>query len=216
MAACRPIFRRSRIAGLALALAGVLAAVSSASAAGAGYPEDEIEAAFIYRFADFVAWPRHALGHSTFTIAVLNDEPVASDLERMRPAGKLTGRRFRIRRITRMDQLGDAQILFIGAGDASMLKRRLARLAGRHVLVVTSQPGGLRDGSTINFLLIHRHVRFEISLVAAQRAGLNISADLLSVATHIEGRPTGFEAPCDTSPPLFDPGIACSSRLAGL
>jgi hypothetical protein len=216
MAAYRTHLRRSRIAGLALALAAVLAAVSSASAAAPGYPEDEIEAAFIYRFADFVAWPRHALGHSAFTIAVLDDELVASDLERMLPAGDLKGRRVRIRRITSMDQLGDAQILFIGESDASMLKRRLARLAGRHVLVVTSQPGGLRDGSTINFLLLHRHVRFEISLAAARRAGLNISADLLSVATRIEGSPTGLEAPCDTSPPLLAPGIACSSRLAAL
>jgi hypothetical protein len=216
MAAYRALLRLSRIAALALALAGVLAAVSSASAAAPAYPEDEIEAAFIYRFADFVAWPGHALGHSAFTIAVLDDERVANDLKRMLPAGDLKGRRVRIRRVTSIDQLGNARILFIGEGDASMLKRHLARLAGRHVLVVTSQPGGLRDGSTINFLLIHRHVRFEISLVAAQRAGLNISADLLSVATHIEGRPTGFEAPCDTSPAVFRPGISCSSRLAAL
>jgi hypothetical protein len=215
MEACRSILRRSTIAALALVLAAVLAGVSPAFAATQSYPEDEIEAAFVYRFADFVAWPRHALGHSVFTIAVLDDEPMASNLERMLPAGELKGRRVQIRRITSMDQLGDAQILFIGEGDASILKRRLARLAGRHILVVTSQPGGLRDGSTINFLLIHRHVRFEISLAAARRAGLNISADLLSVATHIEGRPTGLEVPCDPSPPLFGPS-ACSSRLAAL
>jgi YfiR/HmsC-like len=200
------------LAALAAALVGFCVGSSAAAATG-GYSADEIEAAFLYRFAGFVSWPQAALNPSVFTIAVLDDDAVASDLQRMLPNDELKGRRVRIRRITTLDRLGDAQILYIGAGDASILKRQLALLAGRPVLVVTSQPGGLDDGSTINFLLIRRHVRFEISLAAARRAGLDISADLLSVATHIQGR-IGSETPCEITPLRLRPGSACMPRLA--
>lgn len=206
--------RRSRLRTFALAAltaAALCGLAGGTRAATSTYPEDEIEAAFLYRFAGFVTWPSGALDQPAFTIAVLDDEAVAGDLERMLSERRLKGRRARVRRIASLDQLGDAQILFIGPGGASMLRRRLARIAGRPVLVVTSQPDGLAEGSTINFLLFQQHVRFEISLPAARRAGLAISADLLSVATHIEG-PVGSEAPC-LGEPQARPASSCP-RLA--
>ena len=186
MAAHRRALRASPIAALAVTLTVAFAASSPAAAATPSYPEDAIEAAFLYRFADFVSWPKAALARPAFTIAVLDDESVAADLQRILPRGALKGMRVRIRRITGIAQLGDAQILYIGHGHADILARQPALLAGRPVLIVTSEPGGLEDGSTINFLLVDRHVRFEISLPAARRAGLSISAELLSVAARIE------------------------------
>ena len=67
-------------------------------------------------------------------------------------------------------QLGDAQILYIGHRHANILARRLALIAGRPVLVVTSQPGGLENGSTINFLLVHRSTRALRDLTARRAA----------------------------------------------
>ena len=52
--------------------------------------------------------------------------------------------------------------------------------------MVTDNPDGLDAGSTLNFLLVERRVRFEVSLVAADRAKLEISADPLSVAARVE------------------------------
>lgn len=210
----RGILRASTLAALGAMLASILAVARTASAAAPSYPADEIEAAFLYRFAGFVAWPPGALKAPVFTVAVLGDDAVARDLARMLPHGELKGRQVRIRRITGIDELGDARILFIGPCDPSILRRRLARIAGHPVLVVTRQPGGLDEGAMINFLLIRRHVRFEISLPAARRGGLDISAELLSVATRIEGRPVGSEAGCESSPPQSRPGASCSSRVA--
>lgn len=205
--------RTRRLTLSVVALAVLLLGLGSANAQEASYSQDAVEAAFIYRFAGFVSWPRDALPPSVFTVAVLDDDALAADLERMLPDNKLKGRRAQLRRITSVEQLGDAQILFIGDSDAGKLKRWLAPIAGRPVLVVTSEPGALEDGSTINFLVIDRHVRFEISLAAARRSGLTISADLLSVATHIEGGPVGSQSPCELMPSRLQPG-ACSPRLA--
>ena len=213
MAGHRKFFRGLPLAAFALALMGSCLGSSSALAAGPGYSQDEIEAAFLYRFAGFVHWPRRALDTSAFTVAVLDDAAVAGDLKRMLPDNELQGRRVQVESITRIEQLGNAQILYIGESDAGVLRRWLAMIAGRPVLVVTNQPGGLEAGSTINFLLVDRHVRFEISLAAAQRSGLDISADLLSVAMHVQGRPVGSEQPCDLRPASFRPRV-CWPRLA--
>jgi YfiR/HmsC-like len=204
---------RFRLWAAALALLGACVGTSHAFAAAPSYPQAAIEAAFLYRFAGFVHWPAGALKPAAFTVAVLNDDTVASDLERMMPRDERQGRRVRVRRITNIGQLDDARILFIGESDAAMLRRWLARVAGRPVLVVTNQPGGLEAGSTINFLLVNRHVRFEISLNAARRSGLAISADLLSVAMHVQGHPVGSESPCGFAAPTFEPPV-CPPRLA--
>lgn len=186
---------------------------NSARAAAPSYSADEIEAAFVYRFAGFVSWPAGTAATSEFTVAVLDDDAVASDLEQMLARNRLQGRPARVRRITAISQLGDARILFIGDSEASRLKRSLATIADRPVLIVTNQPGGLDDGSTINFLVTDR-VRFEISLAAARRARLSISAELLSVATHVEGGPIGSAVPCGIGLPRARSRIPCSPRLA--
>jgi len=61
----------------------------------------------------------------------------------------------------------------------------LAAISHQPVLIVSNTPRGLDVGSMINFLLVDRRVRFEVSLPAAKRSGLRISAELLSVASRV-------------------------------
>jgi hypothetical protein len=213
MSAYRRLARGISAVALGAALVCGWAGPHRARAATPGYSEDEIEAAFVYRFAGFVSWPAGTPGPAQFTIAVLDDDAVASDLAQMLARGRVQGRPAQVRRITAISQLGDARILFIGESGESRLKRWLAQVANLPVLVVTSQPGGLDDGSTINFLVTDR-VRFEISLAAARRAGINISAELLSVATRVEGGPIGSAMPCGVTLPRAQPRSSCSPRLA--
>jgi hypothetical protein len=56
-------------------------------------------------------------------------------------------------------------------------------------------PRGLDEGGVINFLIVDRRVRFEVSMNAAQRAGLRISSQLLSVAVRVRGTRTASAAP---------------------
>jgi len=60
---------------------------------------------------------------------------------------------------------------------------------------VTDAERGLAAGSVLNFVMLEHRVRFEVSLAAADRFGLRISAELLGVATRVE-------------PPVHQSGIA--------
>ena len=57
--------------------------------------------------------------------------------------------------------------------------------ASRPVLIVTEADGGIPRGSMINFLIVDRHVRFEIALPSVEKAGLRMSSRLLAVAQRV-------------------------------
>lgn len=148
---------------------------------------DEVEAAFLYRFAGYVEWPAEAVSAPDFTIAVLGDDALVQALQRILPQHQLKNHPAKARRITRVQELGDAQMLFIGPQYNEELRSVIARAAGHPVLVVTASDHGLEAGSCINFLIVDQRVRFEVSTTAAEHEGLKVSAELLSVAVRVQG-----------------------------
>jgi hypothetical protein len=152
------------------------------------HDEDEVEAAFLYRFAGYVDWPAEALASQDFTIAVLGSDNIAQELERILPHHSLKNRPAQVRRIRSLDELRDAQILFVGPQFNDELKSIISRLDYRPILVVSASDRGLEDGSCVNFLFVDRRVRFEVSLTAADHVGLRVSSELLSVAVRVQGR----------------------------
>ncbi len=54
------------------------------------------------------------------------------------------------------------------------------------MLLVSDMEAGLDQGAAINFVLTDRRVRFEISVRAAEEAGIKISSRLLSAALRLK------------------------------
>ena len=152
------------------------------------HDEEEVEAAFLYRFAGYVDWPPEAVSSPDFTIAVLGSDGIVQQLQRILPTHPLKNRPAQVRQIAGLGELRDAQILFVGPQFNDQLKSVIARVATRPVLVVTASDHGLDDGSCVNFLFVDRRVRFEVSLTAADHLGLKVSSELLSVAVRVQGR----------------------------
>ena len=172
------------------ALLGILTAVTGAipsAGAAESYSEDAVKAAYLYRFAGYIDWPADALADTPFTIAVVGAPGVAGELQRLLPAHPINKGIAQVRQINRVQDVGSAQILFVGRGHADFLRALKSSGARRSTLLVTDEEGGLDSGSMLNFLTIDRRVRFEISVTAAERAQLKISSDPLSVAVRIHG-----------------------------
>lgn len=176
--------------------------------------EDSVKAAFLYRFTDYVEWPAPALQTSQFTIAVLDDPSVAADLEHIVAGHQVKGRTAQVKVIHHAKDVADAQIVFMGPGDADAHRRFITRLSGQPVLIVTDESEGLAEGSTVNFMLVDHKLRFEISLTAAARSGLRISSELLSVAARVEGR-LRSNAGCASQPAVQSRGASrCPMTVA--
>lgn len=152
--------------------------------AAGGMESDDAKAAFLLRFTSYVTWPGD--GATGTDIAVLGAPQTA---DRLRALAETRGaqRPLRVRSITRLDEARDARILYVGNGQRVDSEALLRLSQGRGMLVVTDSGHGLAAGGAINFVDVDQRVRFEVSLDAARRADVHISAELLASAARVQG-----------------------------
>ena len=160
------------------------------------YPAHAVKSAFVYRMTGYVEWPPAALQGEYFTIAVVGAQEIADELERLLSNRTIKNLPVRIQRGSVIDAQSDAQVLVVGAHYTGNLRRDIARMGARPVLIIADLPDGLEQGGIVNFIGIDRRVRFEISLDAARRAGLGIGSELLSVAARVRGTAKQGESAC--------------------
>ena len=170
---------------------GLLAAclLAAAQLHAAAFSADAVKAAFLFRFASYVQWPDDAPATGRFVIGVLGADPVAEQLAQLLPGMNVRGLPAEVRRVTKSADLDGVHILYIGPGNAATTRPLRARAATLPILMVTDRDDGFAGGGVINFLEANRNVRFEVSLIAADRARLNIDSALLAVAARVERRP---------------------------
>lgn len=170
-----------------MALCGLLGAVWLAPVRPADVrAEQSVKAAITLRFASYVEWPEEDVSAGDFNIAVLGASDVAAQMNELAANRTVTGRPVRIRRIASLQDLGDAQVLYVGTDRRSDLRSLLQPLRGHSLLVVTEEEDALAAGSIINLLVADQRVRFEVSLQTARAAKLRISSDLLSLAVRVQ------------------------------
>lgn len=150
------------------------------------YSADEVKAAFLYHFGTYVEWPVVKAAGDPITIAVLGAPTVAMLLAEYVPGRNIRGRPVEVRPIARIEDVHDAELLFIGREHSDKLPDLVEALGNRPVLVVADAPDGLQRGAMVNFQLVDQRVRFEISLRNAKAAGLTLSSRLLSAAIRVE------------------------------
>lgn len=164
------------VAAAALLLGGVHAQTAlSAEAVGEYY----VKAAFLFNFAKFVDWPAGAFKTPTdpIVICIAGESEIATPLEEL-VKGKLVGSRpVVVQRGIR--QGSECHIAFIGSSKRRPLTEEM-KAAG--VLTVGEADWFLAEGGMVTLKLEAGRVRLEINLGAAQRAGLQISSKLLSLA----------------------------------
>ncbi len=182
----RRLHRATHLAFVTALLSMMLWMTSAAPANAQVYSESAVKAAYLYRFADYIDWPSAVESRLQFIIAVFNDDEVAAELMRLLSTHSIKNVPAQVHKINSISEIGDAQIVYIGAGYNGDLRKIIARIVSRPVLIVTNRIDALDAGSAINFVDADHKVRFEASLIATKQVGLKISPELLSVATRVE------------------------------
>lgn len=182
------------LASVVLSAWGICAA-APARAQEPAYSPAKVKAAFLYHFGAYVEWPENAQPDDVITIAVLGSEAIADELGEILPGRSVQNRAVRVRKISSVEDIGDAQIVYVADNQRSQLAQAVTALRGRPVLLVTDMPDGLERGAVINFAIVDRRVRFEISVPAAKQAGLGLSSRLLGVALRVEKSGSFIEGP---------------------
>jgi hypothetical protein len=152
--------------------------------------EYRLKAAVMYQFPQFVEWPSTALRQTrAVQLCVVEPNPFGSELEQLIQGESLNGRPLAVKEIFGADELAGCHVLFVSArsGDASAVLRAAA---GRPVLTIGEADGFLEGGGIITMKIVDGKVRFEIHAANAQKAGLRISSQLLSLALAVRGGPS--------------------------
>jgi uncharacterized protein DUF4154 len=165
-------------AGLALLGARPVAAQGVRASAS------EVQAVFLFNFAQFVEWPPEAFPdpQAPLVIGILGKDPFGSFLDETVRGERVRGRTFRIDRYRRVEDVKDCQILFISRSEAKRLDGILSALKGRPILTVSNGEDFERPGGIIRFILDESKIRLSVDLEAAQTARLVFSSKLLRSA----------------------------------
>ena len=170
----------------------LLPALFAARAAAQGLePADDvarqIKAAYLYKFASYVEWPRgvFARDDSPVVIGVIGDEPLAAELSRMVVGKTINGRRLVVRELQRDAPLAGVHVLFVGHARGKLLATTLAATRGQPLLVVSDSHEAHALGSMINFVMVDQRLRFEVALKPATDNGLKLSALMLTAAYRV-------------------------------
>lgn len=153
-------------------------------------PEYTIKTAFLFNFGKYVDWPAATLSdknNDTLYICVQGIDPFGDNLKALE--GKSIGsHKVKIKNVDILkgdDPVQGCHILFISHSERDLLSEIYKKLEGHPVLTVTDMNDSSDSGAMINLIVIDDKVRFEINLESARRAGMEISSQLLKLATKV-------------------------------
>lgn len=151
----------------------------------------QVKAAYLTNLGRFVnQWSARAgSSDETFDICILGQDPFGSDLDRAVKGEKIGASPLAARRISGVQEAAGCRVLYIGGSGDAQLSAVLAALGTSPVLTVSDNADFVKRGGMIQFVLDGDHVRFEINLAAARRAGLTLSSELLKLARTVRRTP---------------------------
>ena len=153
--------------------------------------EYAVKAAILYKITKFVAWPEHAFETSNdrLSICLADDSPFSEALQ------TLHKRPVRSREIevityqTGSEVDPDCHVLFVDREALEHMGPVLSRVSGKPILTIGDHKNFSEHGGIISLAVEQNRVSFLINVEASEASGLDISAQLLQLATVI--RPGG-------------------------
>lgn len=145
--------------------------------------ESQVKAAYVLNFAKFTDWPPAAFGTGTTTlnVCVFGTAETASGFASIH--GKLVhGREANVRLAPKSTELNTCHVLYLDAGERTNAAAMLKAAAGRPVLTVGDGEGFVDLGGMLALVLVDGRVRFDANREAVRAHGLQLRAQLLSLA----------------------------------
>jgi hypothetical protein len=172
---------------VALCLAGSCGVALAGNAAGLAPSDGAVKMAIVYNISKFVEWPPTQRGSGALTLCVVGrSERLAEGMAAVE-SRLVHGRALHAQEVARATDLAGCHIAFfadpLGSGAAELL----ASAHQRGVLTVSDDDAFLGQGGLVQLVNLDNHVRFEVNLGAAQKAGFNISSELLRLAERVLG-----------------------------
>lgn len=170
-----------------LLVAMLLAGFASPSKAEA--PDaNAIKADMLCNMAKFVQWPEGVIAQNRgqLVVSILGEDDLAATMANVLSTRSVNGKPIFVRFARRVQDVKGSQIVYIAASEIAHRDELLAALQGTSTLTLADTEGFSLHGGMMNFTGVPPRVRFEISIVRAEQAGLHISSRLLAIARVVD------------------------------
>lgn len=186
---CRPLRAIFLCAAICLLPGGLIFAQAQPAPSPAGQQESEA----LYRLTEFVDWPPAAGSQAgaTFHFCILGQDPFGASLDDTVLGHPVGNEQTTIVRGNRLSDMGHCDVLFVGSSEIKQIPKILSKLRDKGVLTVSKATDFAANGGIIQFSYDEDHLSFVINVDAAQKAGLKIRAQLLSLAKIVHGSDLG-------------------------
>ena len=176
--------RRLRAAVALTLLLGVVAGSPPVFAQSVSGPV--LRAAFLLNFAKFTEWPESQLPSTATIILCSTDDEVSAVLESSVPGRFIGQHPVAVSRVKGDVVPPGCAVLYTRTQDSKKVAALAAQARGAGVLLVGETEEFVAFGGVIGFFVDGGRMRFAICPGSAQRAGLRLSAQLLSLAKLIK------------------------------
>jgi hypothetical protein len=158
--------------------------VGAPSAEAPPVSETQVKAAYLFSFAKFVKWPAETLPAASdpIRLCILNDSSFQVQLDLIARNKSIDGHPILVILVQNAEQSRGCQELFISAATKQNQRPIIESLQGTNVLTVGETEGFVEEGGIINFILQDDRVHFQVNQKAANKAGIKMSSQLLSLA----------------------------------
>ncbi|MFB3814034.1 MAG: YfiR family protein [Terriglobales bacterium] len=143
--------------------------------------EYELKAAFVYKLLSFVEWPTGTLG-DRLIVGVAGEGPTAVAVTHFLNGKRLAALPIEVREVHSHAAMRECNALIVAYSDSSRTREVLHRARNMSVLTIGEGENFARMGGVV--ALVPRDHTFQVGINprAAERAGLKISAKLLSLS----------------------------------
>jgi hypothetical protein len=152
---------------------------------GQSFHEKEVQAVFVFNFAQFTEWPSTVFpdADTPITIGILGSDAIRPHLEKALENETVHNRKVILTSYRKPDEIpATCHILFIGRSESANVDSVLLKLKRRSILTVSDIDNFANRGGIIQFRTERNRIRLVINNAAARSVDLNISSKLLRLA----------------------------------
>jgi hypothetical protein len=172
-----------QLARIPRALGWLLAALLAAPAFAEQVEEHDMKAAFVFNFAVFTEWPAEALpGAAPISLCASATNPMLAALARLNDK-LVNGHKIAVRSSV---PLRGCHVLVLDRNDRERWAQIKHDLAAANVLTVSDDLIISADGAVIGLSVENQRIAFDVDMVAARSARLNLSSKLLRLARSVQ------------------------------
>lgn len=140
----------------------------------------KFQSLFLYNIGKLSKWtPDREAGD--FKVGVWGDRQITETMSRALLDKKIGSQNVKVSLYEEMSDITDCHILFVPATARVSIEKLAPILEKHNIMLITEHDGWGKKGSIINFVIVNGKMKFEVNPIAAQKANVKLSNNLMNM-----------------------------------